>query len=91
MEQQQIDPITGIPNAPTFTGVQASGLQGGLPAAEDRQSTTQAMGGNNFITQRQKQMGQNIYGGQSLPTPMYKLDPNYNGEPGVQKEDFKQF
>jgi hypothetical protein len=23
--------------------------------------------------------------------PFYKLDPMYNGKPGVQKEDFKQF
>ncbi len=23
--------------------------------------------------------------------PFYQLDPMYNGEPGVQKEDFKQF
>ena len=24
-------------------------------------------------------------------TPLYKLDPMHNGEPGVQKEDFEQF
>jgi len=23
--------------------------------------------------------------------PLYKLDPMYNGKPGVQKEDFEQF
>jgi len=66
MQQQQIDPITGMPSVPAFTGVQASGLQGGLPAAEDRQSTAQAMG-NNFITKPQQAMGQDMFGGQSLP------------------------
>ena len=54
----------------------------------------------NFITQSQQQVGQNIFGGQSLSreygvntpqAPLYKMDPNYNGEPGVQKEDFEQF
>jgi len=115
MQQQQIDPITGIPSATTSSGVQASGFQGGLPAAEDRQTTSQAMGGGfmglgsqampaqpipanmqggrsqNFISQAQQVTGQQIFGGQSLPTPMYKMDPSYNGEPGVQKEDFEQF
>ena len=89
---------SGIPVAPIPGGrygdqvtMAASGTAGGLTAAEDRQTTNQAMGGNNFITQRQQQMGQDIYGGQSLDTPMYKMDPNYNGEPGVQQEDFEQF
>jgi len=113
MQQQKIDPITGMPSASLSTGIQASGIQGGLPAAEDRQSTVQAMGGGlanldskeaqampsnmrsgrpqNFITQAQQAVGQQIFGDQSLPTPMYKLDPNYNGEPGVQEEDFEQF
>ena len=54
----------------------------------------------NFITQSQQQVGQNIFGGQSLSreygvnttqAPLYKMDPNYNGKPGVQKEDFEQF
>lgn len=28
----------------------------------------------------------------SMPNPpLFKLDPMYNGEPGVQKEDFEQF
>lgn len=45
----------------------------------------------NFISPSQQKMGQQIFGDQSLPTPMYKMDPNYNGESGVQKEDFEQF
>jgi hypothetical protein len=66
MQQQQIDPMTGMPSVSISTGVQASGFQGGLPAAEDRQSTAQAMG-NNFITQSQQTMGQDMFGSQSLP------------------------
>ena len=26
-----------------------------------------------------------------MQAPMFKMDPNYNGVPGVQKSDFKQF
>ena len=71
-------------------GMASSGINGGLAAAEDRQTTSQAMG-NNFISKPQQVTGQQVFGGQSLPTPMYKMDPSYNGEPGVQKEDFEQF
>ncbi len=74
--EQQIDPMTGMPTASPQQQVPAN-MQGGRP--------------QNFITQSQQQVGQNIFGGQSLPTPIYKMDPNYNGEPGVQKEDFEQF
>ena len=45
----------------------------------------------NFISQSQQKVGQDIFGGQSLPTPIYKMDPNFNGEAGVQQEDFEQF
>ena len=42
-------------------------------------------------------VGQNIFGTpeqrqKTMPNPpLYKLDPMYNGKPGVQKEDFEQF
>ena len=73
--EQQIDPMTGMPIA-NPQQVPAN-MQGGRP--------------QNFITQPQQQVGQSVFGGQSLPTPLYKMDPNYNGEPGVQQEDFEQF
>ena len=47
-------------------GMVSSGINGGLAAAEDRQTTSQAMG-NNFISKPQQAMGQDIFGGQSLP------------------------
>ncbi len=83
--EQQIDPMTGMPTANPQQQVPAN-MQGGRP--------------QNFITQSQQQVGQNIFGGQSLSreygvnttqAPLYKMDPNYNGKPGVQKEDFEQF
>ena len=83
--EQQIDPMTGMPTASPQQQVPAH-MQGGRP--------------QNFITQSQQQVGQEIFGGQSLSreygvntpqAPLYKMDPNYNGEPGVQKEDFEQF
>ena len=86
--EQQIDPMTGMPTASPQQQVPAN-MQGGRP--------------QNFITQSQQQVGQNIFGGQSLSreygvntpqapqAPLYKMDPNYNGKPGVQKEDFEQF
>tara|TARA_B110000858_G_scaffold36220_1_gene40624 strand:+ start:74 stop:328 length:255 start_codon:yes stop_codon:yes gene_type:complete len=73
---QQIDPMTGMPMANPQQQMPAN-IQGGRP--------------QNFITQPQQQVGQSVFGGQSLPTPLYKMDPNYNGEPGVQQEDFEQF
>jgi len=83
--EQQIDPMTGMQKAKPQQQVPAN-TQGGRP--------------QNFITQSQQQVGQEIFGGQSLSreygvntpqAPLYKMDPNYNGEPGVQKEDFEQF
>ena len=83
--EQQIDPMTGMQKAKPQQQVPAN-MQGGRP--------------QNFITQSQQQVGQNIFGGQSLSreygvntpqAPLYKMDPNYNGEPGVQKKDFEQF
>ena len=83
--EQQIDPMTGVPIANPQQQVPVN-TQGGRP--------------QNFISQSQQQVGQNIFGGQSLSreygvntpqAPLYKMDPNYNGEPGVQKEDFEQF
>ena len=83
--EQQIDPMTGMPIASPQQQAPAN-IQGGRP--------------QNFITQSQQQVGQEIFGGQSLSreygvntpqAPLYKMDPNYNGEPGVQKEDFEQF
>jgi len=83
--EQQIDPMTGMQKAKPQQQVPAN-MQGGRP--------------QNFITQSQQQVGQEIFGGQSLSreygvntpqAPLYKMDPNYNGEPGVQKEDFEQF
>ena len=47
-------------------GMAASGIDGGLAAAEDRQTTSQAMG-NNFISKPQQAMGQDMFGGQSIP------------------------
>jgi len=77
--QQQIDPMTGMPIADFQQQPQQvpANMQGGRP--------------QNFISQPQQQVGQSVFGGQSLPTPIYKMDPNFNGEPGVQKEDFEQF
>ena len=72
---QQIDPMTGMPMA-NPQQVPAN-MQGGRP--------------QNFITQPQQQVGQSVFGGQSLPTPLYKMDQNFNGEAGVQQEDFEQF
>ena len=83
--EQQIDPMTGMQKAKPQQQVPAN-MQGGRP--------------QNFITQSQQQVGQEIFEGQSLSreygvntpqAPLYKMDPNYNGEPGVQKEDFEQF
>ncbi len=77
--QQQVDPMTGVPIANPQQQPQQvpANMQGGRP--------------QNFISQSQQQVGQNIFGGQSLPTPIYKMDPNFNGEAGVQQEDFEQF
>ena len=77
--QQQIDPMTGMPTADPQQQPQQvpANMQGGRP--------------QNFISQPQQKVGQDIFGGQSLPTPIYKMDPNHNGESGVQKEDFEQF
>ncbi len=77
---QQIDPMTGMPMANPQRQPQQqmpANMQGGRP--------------QNFISQSQQKMGQQVFGDQSLPTPMYKMDPTHNGEPGVQKEDFEQF
>jgi len=83
--EQQIDPMTGMPTANPQQQVPAN-MQGGRP--------------QNFISQSQQQVGQNIFGGQSLSreygvntpqAPIYKMDPNFNGEAGVQQEDFEQF
>ena len=59
----------------------------GMPIADPQQQAP----ANNFITQPQQKVGQDIFGGQSLPTPIYKMDSNFNGEAGVQQEDFEQF
>jgi len=77
--EQQIDPMTGMPIANPQQQPQQvpANMQGGRP--------------QNFITQPQQQVGQSVFGGQSLPTPLYRMDAGYNGEPGVQKEDFEQF
>ena len=77
--QQQIDPMTGVPIADPQQQPQQvpANMQGGRP--------------QNFISQSQQKVGQDIFGGQSLPTPIYKMDPNFNGEAGVQQEDFEQF
>ena len=77
--QQQVDPMTGVPIANPQQQPQQvpANMQGGRP--------------QNFISQPQQKVGQDIFGGQSLPTPIYKMDPNHNGEAGVQKEDFEQF
>jgi hypothetical protein len=77
--QQQIDPTTGVPIANPQQQPQQvpANMQGGRP--------------QNFISQSQQKVGQDIFGGQSLPTPIYKMDPNFNGEAGVQQEDFEQF
>ena len=77
--QQQVDPMTGVPIANPQQQPQQvpANMQGGRP--------------QNFISQPQQKVGQDIFGGQSLPTPIYKMDPNFNGEAGVQQEDFEQF
>jgi|TARA_R110001583_G_scaffold78929_1_gene213668 hypothetical protein len=77
--QQQVDPMTGVPIANPQQQPQQvpANMQGGRP--------------QNFISQSQQKVGQDIFGGQSLPTPIYKMDPNFNGEAGVQQEDFEQF
>jgi hypothetical protein len=77
--QPQIDQMTGMPMADPQQQLQQmpANMQGGRP--------------QNFISQSQQKMGQQVFGDQSLPTPMYKMDPTHNGEPGVQKEDFEQF
>jgi hypothetical protein len=77
--QPQVDQMTGMPMADPQQQLQQmpANMQGGRP--------------QNFISQSQQKMGQQVFGDQSLPTPMYKMDPTHNGEPGVQKEDFEQF
>ena len=79
--QSQIDQMTGMPVASPQLQSQPeqvpANMQGGRP--------------QNFISQNQQKVGKDIFGGQSLPTPLYKMDPSYNGEPGVQQEDFEQF
>jgi hypothetical protein len=57
---QQIDPMTGMPMANPQRQPQQqmpANMQGGRP--------------QNFITQPQQQMGQQMFGDQSLPTPMF--------------------
>ena len=77
--EQQIDPMTGVPIANPQQQPQQvpANMQGGRP--------------QNFITQPQQQVGQSVFGGQSLPAPLYKMAPNFNGKAGVQQEDFEQF
>jgi|TARA_R110002167_G_scaffold5418_5_gene25359 hypothetical protein len=83
--QSQIDQMTGMP-------VASPQLQS-QPQAQPEQLPANMQGGRpqNFISQNQQKVGKDIFGGQSLPTPLYKMNPNYNGEPGVQQEDFEQF
>jgi hypothetical protein len=79
--------ITGLPNAaqnPMTTQLpMPSNMQGG------RQQS--------FMPQNQQQVGQQMFGGVqarqgAMPNPpLFQMDPNYNGEPGVQQEDFEQF
>jgi hypothetical protein len=77
--QPQVDQMTGMPMADPQQQLQQApaNMQGERP--------------QNFISPSQQKVGQDIFGGQSLPTPIYKMDPNFNGEAGVQQEDFEQF
>ncbi len=77
--QQQIDPMTGVPIANPQQQPQQvpANMQGGRP--------------QNFISQSQQKVGQDIFGGQSLPYTYLQDGSNFNGEAGVQQEDFEQF
>ncbi len=65
---QQIDPMTGMPMAnPQQQSQQVpANMQGGRP--------------QNFITQPQQQVGQDVFGGQSLPTPLYQTKRDQDQE-----------
>jgi hypothetical protein len=60
--QPQVDQMTGMPMADPQQQLQQmpANMQSGRP--------------QNFIPQAQQQMGQQIFGDQSLPTPMYKMN-----------------
>jgi hypothetical protein len=57
--QSQVDQMTGMPMADPQQQLQQmpANMQGGRP--------------QNFISQSQQQMGEQMFGGQSLPTPMF--------------------
>jgi hypothetical protein len=77
--QPQIDQMTGMP------------IRDPQQQLQQAPANMQSERPQNFISPSQQKMGQQVFGDQSLPTPMYKMDPTHNGEPGVQKEDFEQF
>ena len=112
--QQQIDPMTGMPTAspqqPQQTQQPQQEQQFQKPQqiavnTQQPQSLASEQGPFNVDsgpskTSFQNQMGQQVFGGQSLSrdygvnasqAPLYKMNPNYNGKPGVQQEDFEQF
>ena len=68
---QQIDPMTGMPMAnPQQQSQQVpANMQGGRP--------------QNFITQPQQQVGQSVFGGQSLPTPLYQTKRDQDQERNI--------
>ena len=78
-----VDPLTGAPTQ-QMTNVppqQANTLGNAQPVFNQGvQQAAQGIYGG--IDQRQNSVG---------ATPLFKLDPMYNGKPGVQKEDFEQF
>ena len=66
--EQQIDPMTGMPTASPQQQVPAN-MQGGRP--------------QDFITQPQQQVGQSVFGGQSLPTPLYQTKRDQDQERNI--------
>ena len=74
---QQIDPITGLPITTNVGAPGSTPIPGAVPHSLPQEGVQ--AGGRTLTSDPMYQ------------PPLMKLDPMYNGKPGVQKEDFKQF
>ena len=112
--QQQIDPMTGMPTASPQQPQQTQQPQQEQQFQKPQQIAVNAQQPQSLASEQvpfnvdsgpsktspQNQMGQQVFGGQSLSrdygvnasqAPTTRSNPNYNGKPGVQQEDFEQF
>jgi len=86
--EQQIDPMTGMPMAaPQQQYTMNTPIPSNEMGTANPVFNQEAMGNAKNMfgdpAQRQASLGSNA--------PLFKIDPDYNGEPGIQKEDFEQF